>query len=590
MMKFSKNDLIDNYRVVFPVKTGSYAETYRVKDSAGCNYLLKLFDYAKLDRTQYDSENGILELSIVQGFQHENITKYHDNGEVLVQGRKFAYVVYDYISGETVSERIQRDQYCTVFDAKQIVLGVLHGLEYLHTRDIPVIHNELTIQNVMLDMSDNVIHPIIIDFGHSRYLNQEYKSLIPDVPNLNPFYLAPEIKNGVFSVASDLYSVGALLYHLVFGRPPFYVDASKYKNREELDAAIAIERSKPVRILVRDRFEMDCNIINIIAKALSNDIDKRFSSATEFIKAINGEITIENINTDIPKNNTEQVAKKGKILKGKGFADVAGMDELKEKLRNDVIDLLNHPEEAKEWGISIPNGILFYGPPGCGKTYFAEKFAEEAGLNFISVSCSDIATPYIHGGQEKIAALFDEARKSAPTIIFLDEIDAMIGSRDNEDNSSMAGEVNEFLTQLNNCGEDGVLVIGATNRPNRIDRAALRAGRLELKYYIPQPDKSIRARLFEIYLKHTKTDLGINYERLADMTENYVSSQIRLIVDESVRKSRHDKQPFVTMDMLISVISSIQPDLSPHDIDMYNAMKMEFEGKSKQERRRIGFQ
>ena len=587
MLKFCKNEMIDNYRVIFPVKEGKYAETYRVKDSDGCNYLLKLFDYAKLDSTQFDSANEILELSIIKKCHHENITSYHDDGEVLACGRKYAYVVYDYISGETVSERIQREQYCSVFDAKQIVIGVLKGLEYLHSREIPIIHNELTIQNIMLDMSDNGINPRIIDFGYARYLNQDRQSFISDVININPFYLAPEVKNGFFSVSSDIYSVGAMLYHLIFGIPPFYVDSSKYKTRTELDEAISAERRKPIRIFEGEQFELDDNTIHIIAKALSNNIDDRFSSATEFIKAINGEIIVEQPKSADSSMNDSK--KKATVRKGNGFADVAGMDELKDKLRNDVIDLINHPEEAKEWGISIPNGILFYGPPGCGKTYFAEKFAEEAGFNFISVSCSDIATPYIHGGQEKIAALFNEARKAAPTIVFLDEIDAMIGSRDKENNSSMSGEVNEFLTQLNNCGDSGVLVIGATNRPQIIDKAALRAGRLEMKYYIPQPDKDIRARLFEIYLSRTKTDLGMNYEQLAEMTDNFVSSQIKLIVDEAIRKSRHDRLPFVTMDILISIINSSKPDLSPSDIELYNAMKTEFEGKPKQERRRIGF-
>ena len=102
--------------------------------------------------------------------------------------------------------------------------------------------------------------------------------------------------------------------------------------------------------------------------------------------------------------------------------------------------------------MSIPNGLLFYGPPGCGKTFFAERFAEEIGCNYMYVLCSDVASPYIHGGQEKIANLFEEARKNAPTILFLDEVEAMIMDRSKHNNVSEQGEVNEFLGQLNNCG------------------------------------------------------------------------------------------------------------------------------------------
>ena len=122
-----------------------------------------------------------------------------------------------------------------------------------------------------------------------------------------------------------------------------------------------------------------------------------------------------------------------------------------------------------------------------------KNFAEEAGIHYRYIKCSDVASPYIHGGQGKIAAIFDDARKNAPTILFFDEIDAMIKDRSRQTNVSEAGEVNEFLAQLNNCGQNGVLVIGATNKPDRnMIKLALRAGRLELKYYIPQPDKETR--------------------------------------------------------------------------------------------------
>ena len=266
------------------------------------------------------------------------------------------------------------------------------------------------------------------------------------------------------------------------------------------------------------------------------------------------------------------------------------MQELKEQLQSDVIEILNHPDEAKELGINMPNGLLFYGPPGCGKTYFAEKFAEEAGMNYIYVKCSDVASPYIHGGQQKIAALFEEAREKAPSIIFLDEIDAMIKDRSKHNNASEAGEVNEFLTQLNNCGKDKIMVIGATNKPSELDEAALRSGRLELKYYIPQPDFETRKKIFEINLSKRKVELGIDYDKLASMTENYVSADIQLIIDQAARKTFKNKGTHITMNSLCESIASTKPTVSLDQIKKHEAIRDSFLHQGKQNSRpKIGF-
>ena len=328
---------------------------------------------------------------------------------------------------------------------------------------------------------------------------------------------------------------------------------------------------------------------------MAMDANDRFQSAEEFIRAINGEIKVDRgvtqnkdtIRIETEKENVSIVLQR---KKGNGFKDVAGMNALKEQLQSDVIDIIQDPEQAKELGITIPNGLLFYGPPGCGKTFFAEKFAEEAGFNYKYIKCSDVASPYIHGGQDKIAAIFDEARKNAPSILFFDEIDAMIKDRSKHNNVSEAGEVNEFLAQLNNCGEDGVLVIGATNKPTEIDDAALRAGRLEFKYYIPQPDAETRALIFEINLSKRKCDFGIDYEKLASLTENYISADIKLIVDNAARLTFRRKLGKITQQVLEEVISESKPSISIDIIRKHEAIRDEFLGKKKEQSRpQIGF-
>ena len=584
----TKGSVINSYSVSFPIKEGSYADTYRVKDSSGKNYFLKLLDCSKLHRNQFTESGDLLEIEISKQLKHPNLTAYHDSGELMINGKQMSYVVYDFISGETVAEKVTRTQHCSAYEARDIVVGVLNGLKYLHGLPVPIIHNELTIQNVMLDLSKGTTYPKIIDFGYARFLNQGRRSFHKN--GLNPFYLAPEAFNGVFSAQTDLYMVGAMLYHLLFGLPPFFFDLSKYKDDQDAaEEAIIAEKHRALRIPNSGKKESFAHLIPIIVKALSPNVEGRFQDADEFIKTLNGEIKLQPI---AMSTEASQIGKTGQQKKrGNGFADVAGMVELKEQLQSDVIDLLKNPEQAKALGLHMPNGLLFYGPPGCGKTYFAEKFAEELGCNYQYIKCSDVASPYIHGGQEKIAAVFDRARENAPTILFFDEIEAMIKDRSKHTTVSEAGEVNEFLAQLNNCGQDGVIVIGATNKPTEIDEAALRAGRLEYKYYIPQPDLETRKALFRINLSTRKTDFGIDYDKLAQLTENYVSADIRLIVDTAARLVFRRHLDCITTAILEEAISQTKPSITLDMIKKHEAILDEFEGRkpTEPERRRIGF-
>lgn len=590
----TKKAQIGNYQVIFPIKDSTYAETYRVKDASGKTYFMKLFNYAKLHRSQFDEDGNILEITISKAIKHPNILSLHDSGDIILNNLRFAFAIYDFVSGETVAEKISREQSCSVYDAKQIVLGILNGLKYLHSLQIPVIHNEVTIQNVMLDMThDN--SPKLIDYGYARYLNQGHRAFYKE--GLSPFYMATECLNGVFSPQSDLYSVGVMLYHLLFGTPPHFIDLSKYHGDKDATIdAIVEKRKEPIRIHVtsHDMYGLDEQLVNVMAKAITENVDERFQTADEFIKALNGEIKVDvgyRENKSQTNTKTKDANKGPNIKRGNGFKDVAGMNELKEQLQSDVIDLLKNPEQAKALGIALPNGMLFFGPPGCGKTFFAEKFAEELGCNYQYVKCSDVASPYIHGGQEKIAAIFNQARENAPTILFLDEVDAMIADRSKHNNISESGEVNEFLAQINNCGESGVIVIGATNKPKDLDEAALRAGRLELKYYIPQPDLETRKAMFEINLRNRKVDFGIDHVKLAQLTENYVSADIKLIVDQAARLVFRRKLPYITMEILEEAIQNTKPSLTKDIINKHEAIRDEFFGvKTKNERPRIGFQ
>ena len=216
------HSIIDKYTVTFFLKKGSYAETYRVKNKQGKTQFLKLFSYSKLHRTQFDENENILEIEILKQVKHSNIVKLKDSGDLIIENQKYAFAILDFISGETLADKMKRDETLNPYDTKNLIIGVLNGLNYLHNLKNPIIHNEITNLNIMSDLSGKISVPKIIDFGYSRYLNQSNKDFNKE--GLNPFYMASETFNKVFSVQSDIFSVGVLYFHLIFGLPPYFIE------------------------------------------------------------------------------------------------------------------------------------------------------------------------------------------------------------------------------------------------------------------------------------------------------------------------------------------------------------------------------
>lgn len=579
----SKGQLIDNkYKVVFFLKRGSYAETYRVKDKEGKTKLLKLFSYSKLDRTQFDKNGDILEVEILKQIEHPNLVKFRDSGQLLIKNQKYAFAILDFISGETLADKLKREQTLNPYETAAIISGVLNGLNHLHALDKPIIHNDITNLNVMMDLSSKVAIPKIIDFGYARFLSQSNKEFLKD--GLNPFYQANEAFNRVFSVQSDVFSVGALYYHLLEGLPPWFIEISKYKSDiVKLEDVVIEERKKTLKFSKIT----DQQTQNIISKALQSDAENRFSNIKDFTKAINGEMKVQQLSS--PHEPSKPKLKE--IKKGQGFSAIAGMQDLKDTIQLDVIDALNEKERYAEYGLTIPNGMLLYGPPGCGKTFFAERMAEEIGFNFYQLKPSDIQSKFINASQENIKNIFDEARENAPSIIFIDELDAVVPNRDNSSVNHMnTSAVNEFLAQMNNCGEDGIFTIGATNRPNAIDSAILRAGRLDKVIYLPPPDTKARELMFKLYLEKRPREVGLDYSVLAKATENYVSSDIKFLCDEASRKALKLKAR-ISKEILLDTIKNNKPSISLKELKSYLAIQAKMEGISENtnDRPTIGF-
>jgi transitional endoplasmic reticulum ATPase len=581
-----KGELVDNkYKIAFFLKKGSYAETYRVKDSEGNTRLLKLFIYSQLDRTQFTDNGKPLEVDVLKSVQHPNVVNYHDSGELIIENQKYGYVILDFISGETLADKMKREETLNQYEAKEIILGVLNGLNHLHSKDRALIHNDITNLNVMIDLSGKVPVPKIIDFGYARWIDQAANDFLKE--GLNPFYQANEAFNRVFSAQSDIFSVGCLYYHLLFGMPPWFAELSRYKSdRIKIEDVILEERKKKLSFPGKDSI-IDEVTLKIISKALQPKTENRFKSAKEFIKALNGELEIQLSESNEPA----ATVKPKKVKQGKGFSAIAGMQDLKDLIKLDVIDALNEKEKYAEYGLTIPNGMMLYGPPGCGKTFFAEKMAEEIGFNFYQIKPSDIQSKWVNASQENIKKLFDEARENAPSVIFIDELDAMVPNRDGSGINHMnTSAVNEFLAQMNNVGEDGVFIIGATNRPNSIDPAILRAGRLDKHIYLPPPDHEARKLMFELYLKKRPREVGLNFSELASATKNYVSSDIKFLCDEASRGALKAKSR-ITQEILSATIRDNKPSISLKELKNYETVKMRMEGQdlTSSERPRIGF-
>lgn len=596
----SKNFSInDDYKVLLFVKQGFYAETYRVKGKDGKLYFLKLFNYSQLHKSAFDENNNILEIELIKSIQHPNLVTYKESGEVVIENKKYAYLVLSFIAGETLSEKIIREKYKSLYDIKSIIIEILEGLKYLHQQANPIIHNEITLQNVMLDLTQGNPKTKIIDFGYAREFHQSSK--VFNKEGLNPNFLASECFHNIYSPQSDLFSVGIVLYQLIYNSLPWIVGVSKFKGKQsELEDKIVEERKKKIKFpnVSDDIIDFDDDITNIIKKALHTDTEVRFSSADEFIKALKGEVIVDDIDTiQIQKSDKEPTKKKttySSVAKGKGFSAIAGMQDLKNQLQVDVIDALRNPEEYEKYGVTIPNGMLLFGPPGCGKTFFAKHFAEEVGFNFMLIKPSTLKSRYVNATQENIAKMFEEAEENAPTIIFIDEMNELVPNRDSDAHEMSKSAVNEMLAQMDRTGEKGIFIIGATNYPHMIDPAILRAGRLDKKFYLSPPDFEARKAMFEMYLKPRPIDFGIDYEKLATLTDNFVAADIELLVNDASRNALKIKGR-ITMEILGNVIKNTKPSVSITELNKYEELRKKMDGENTpiidktNERQIIGF-
>lgn len=298
-----------------------------------------------------------------------------------------------------------------------------------------------------------------------------------------------------------------------------------------------------------------------------NDDNPSVSDVTDKMEASDSRILISQTN---PSNTLLSIRNSTE-----GSLDnIIGLQELKTYLRNRVIEVIKNPEKARAYKLSLPNGLLLYGPPGCGKTTIAENFASECNMNYAIVNPQDIASTYVHGTQKMVKQIFSEAERNAPIILILDEFATMVPSRNNPDMIKVAEDTNAFLSELNNCAKRGIFVIAISNRPQQMDSAVLRSGRFDKRVYVPLPDDQTRRDIFKAYLNDRPIEGRINYQALSSLTASgYISSDIRQICDEAAYKA-FCEDTIITQALIEQVIHDGGPSVNRKELKTYEESRL----------------
>ena len=230
------------------------------------------------------------------------------------------------------------------------------------------------------------------------------------------------------------------------------------------------------------------------------------------------------------------------------FSDVAGEDEAKENL-TEIVDYLHNPKKYQEIGASMPKGILLVGPPGTGKTMLAKAVAGEANVPFFSMSGSEFVEMFVGMGASKVRDLFRQAKEKAPCIVFIDEIDAIGKKRDGQlgGNDEREQTLNQLLTEMDGFeGNNGVIILAATNRPESLDPALLRPGRFDRRVPVELPDLKGREEILKVHAKKVKIAEDVDFSKIARMASGASGAELANIVNEAALRAVRDGRRFAT--------------------------------------------
>ena len=574
----SKGESInDTYDIQFFVGEGAFGEVYRVTHKYLGVQVMKVFKEEYVSKT--DLSIVTREAKILSKLTHPNIVRVFETNSFLRNDKKYYFITMGFVSGETLTQFLRRKIQLPIPIALSIQKDLLTGLKFVQEQKQPIVHRDISTDNILLSYEKDKPIAMLSDFGLAQSIDQLSK--LPNAAG-RYIYFAPECFFGTYLPTSDVFSSGIVLYKMITGMHPWeYNFDGTDDDTEKITTMVITARRKVIQKPSLHNDTCTPYLDYVILKALSKDIEERYKTADEFLTALN-----DTGNEEI-KPKEETVIANGKPIekklevhsatfkvkeKGKGFDLIAGMNELKDTLYQDIILPLNDKELYEQYKVSIPNGMLLYGPPGCGKTFIAQKFAEEINYNYVELKPSDLASIYVHGTQEKIAKLFNDAKENAPTIIFIDEVDAILPNREGNLSQSYASEVNEFLAQMTECHQHGIFIIAATNRPEKIDPAILRTGRMDKVIYLAPPDLTARKEMFKLHLSDRPTEKNIDIEKLAELTNLYVASDIKFLVNEASRDALKERTR-IKQEHLEAAIKTNPPSISEKQLKKYETFR-----------------
>lgn len=542
-----------------------------------------------------------------------------DCGIEKVGRRRLGWMLQQNINANSLTNEIKLQRGLCMSDVVKVMDVLFSAVDELARYTRGGGHYNITTDNILLDYDGDELKGVYLiglsDMGTSYHGSTPFSDEMHD----NRFR-APETANGVYNHLTDIYALGIVMTMMISGdlgedecdnadsRLAMFssMEFRKWfmkRNRDKLSAAQRLILEKATDVNPSGRFQTVDRFLTFVNKLAKGNISTHthVERAATLAAGGNGSVIteedekrFERLDREAEKKTKTQHTAKTRSVKG--LDEVAGMSELKALFRRDFIRIVRNPKVAQAYGIKPSNCTLLYGPQGCGKTFIAEKAAQESGLKYKIVNPSELGSIYIHGSQQKIAELFDEAEKKGPMILIFDEFDAIVPKRDADLNGNQANEVNEMLTQLNNCASRGIYVLATTNRPGLLDPAIMRKGRVDRTVYVSLPDKEARMELFRLEIEK-RPFVNIDYEELASATENFTGSDISFIVEESARLcfeetlDRGLDEPLpLSMNRLMEVIKTTQPSVSDKQRKEYLDLKDKMENRqSSGERKRVGF-
>ena len=568
---FKKGEKIGKYVINSFIKKGIVAESYTVLGPDDMMYFMKVFDLRSIPREQLFEGKEVYEIQLCKELntdENQNVIRYVDNGEVRKGNQTFHYLVTEFYRGVLLSEAVISEGPFDLEDAVQITLCVLSGLSFIHSRAL--IHNDIRPSNIMLqELEDGMLMPTIIDLGHISYMVKGRPTF--SVEDLKPFFRAPETFRAVYTVKSDIFSTGALLYFLIFGKSPWEVDLAAANGDKKLVADAVKKARKQDLILETEEVQLPDYMKAILLKALAKKPDDRFASAADFAQALLEQVMPElakkmeeenpNPQAETPDHDNSGPTITFKKGSGSGFDNVTGRDELKEQLRKEVLFALQNPEKAKLYKLPAINGVLLYGPPGCGKSLVLESFAEELGFNYSIIKGVEMGHIYQDGVLDNLQRVFDAAEIKAPFVLCFDEIEFIAPNPNGEgEDSNITQQISALFGMMNNCSKKGILVVATTNRPDLIDQAIMRVGCFDRVFFVPQPDFEARKDIFIDHLKERPCE-ELDFDELAKMSDDFNAGDITEAVNEAAMTAAYNDVP-ISQKILVDVLKYKNPTYS----------------------------